>query len=91
MRWLLATFAIILIGLQIDLWLSDDGRPALATLKADVAEQTAINRDLAQRNADLEAEVVNLKQSNEAAEERARSELGMLRPEETFYQIIEAD
>ena len=91
MRWLLLLFAIVLIGLQIDLWLSPDGRPALNARRGDVAAQTAINQELAERNADLEAEVMNLKSSNEAAEERARSELGMLRPEETFYQIIEAD
>jgi cell division protein FtsB len=91
MRWLLALFVIVLTGLQIDLWLSDDGRPALRALREDVAEQTAVNRELAERNADLEAEVANLNQGNEAAEERARSELGMLQPDETFYQIIEPD
>jgi cell division protein FtsB len=91
MRWLLALFAIVLIGLKIDLWLSEDGLPALWALEAAVAEQSAANEGLAERNAALEAEVLSLKQGNEAIEERARSELGMFRPDETFYQIIEGE
>jgi cell division protein FtsB len=53
-----------------------------------VAEQRAQNSLLRERNQSLDAEVVNLKQSSEAAEERARTDLGMIGPEETFYQVV---
>ena len=55
-----------------------------------VAEQSAQNDLLVRRNQALEAEVVNLKQSTEAAEERARTDLGMIGPSETFYQVVPA-
>ena len=47
------------------------------------------NRGLAQRNAVLAAEVDNLKSGEAAVEERARTELGMIRPGETFYRVVE--
>ena len=87
MRWTIAFFALVLIAMQIELWLSDDRRPGLRALEAQVAEQTAINQQFVQDNAELRAEIINLRDSNEAAEERARSELGLVRPEETFFQI----
>ena len=56
-------------------------------LETQVEERTEENRILAANNASLEAEVQDLKQGLAAAEERARSELGMVAPGETFYQI----
>jgi cell division protein FtsB len=87
MRWTIAVFALVLIAMQVELWLSDDRRPGLKALELQVAEQSAINQEFVQENADLRAEIVSLRDSNEAAEERARSELGLVRPEETFFQI----
>lgn len=87
MRWTIAVFALLLIAMQVDLWLSDDRRPGLKALEVQVAEQSAVNREFVQENADLRAEIINLRDSDEAAEERARSELGLVRPEETFFQI----
>ncbi len=87
MRWVIAVFAFTLAVLQIELWLGDDRLPQLRELGQAVAEQSAANEALAERNADLKAEIANLRQGEEAAEERARSELGLVLPSETFYQL----
>ena len=88
MRWLIVMFAVALTGLQLKLWLSEDGLRERWALEASLAQQSALNDSLAERNAALEAEVRDLRQGVAAAEERARSELGMVRPDETFYQIM---
>jgi cell division protein FtsB len=91
MRWAIALFVFALVAMQLELWLGDDRRPRLKSLTLAVAEQTATNQALAETNADLRAEIVNLRQGSEAAEERARSELGLIGPKETYYQIAEVD
>jgi cell division protein FtsB len=91
MRWIIAVFALALVAMQVELWLGDDRMPALRDLRAEVALQSAENQALAERNADLAAEIRNLEEGTEAAEERARSDLGLLRADETFYQIAEVD
>jgi cell division protein FtsB len=91
MRWIIAVFALVLLAMQVELWLGDDRMPALRDLRLAVAEQSAENQTLAERNADLAAEIRNLEQGSEAFEERARSDLGLLGADETFYQIAEID
>ena len=91
MRWTIALFAFALIVMQLELWFGDDRLPALRAYEQAVTEQTAVNQALVERNADLKAEIVNLRERSEAAEERARSELGLIKPNETFYQIAEVD
>ena len=87
MRLLIVLFAVALALLQLRLWLSDDGLREVWRLESQVAAQTAENVALTERNTALEAEVLDLKQGLDAVEERARSELGMIGPGETFYQI----
>ena len=87
-RWLLLLLGILGLGLQADLWLSDDGYRKTLKLRSAVAEQRVLNESLKQRNAALDAEVVNLKQGRDAAEERARTDLGMIGKQETFYQVV---
>jgi cell division protein FtsB len=87
-RWLLVILGIMVLALQGQLWFSDDGFGKTRKLRAAVAEQRLQNEELRARNATLDAEVVNLKQSREAAEERARTDLGMIGPGETFYQVV---
>jgi len=87
-RWLLLLLAIAGLGLQADLWFSEDGYRKTLKLRAAVAEQREINDFLRDRNAALDAEVVNLKQGMDAAEERARTDLGMIGRSETFYQVV---
>ena len=76
------------LGLQAELWFSDDGYRKTLKLRAAVAEQRELNASLQARNEALDAEVVNLKQGNDAAEERARTDLGMIGRDETFYQVV---
>lgn len=89
-RWLLVLLGIVGLGLQTELWLSDDGYRKTLKLRAAVAEQQARNELLRERNGALDAEVVNLKTGRDAAEERARTDLGMIGKQETFYQVVPA-
>ncbi len=88
MRWLAAALAIVLVLLQYRLWISHDGVRGLGPLKAAVAAQSAENARLTERNRELAAEVHDLKNGMTALEERARSELGMIGPNESFYQVV---
>ncbi len=76
------------LGLQAELWLADDGYRKTLKLRQAVAEQRALNESLRGRNAALDAEVINLKKGMDAAEERARTDLGMIGRQETFYQVV---
>jgi len=87
-RWLLVILALAGLGLQANLWFSDDGYRKTLKLRNAVAEQRELNDALGARNAALDAEVVNLKQGRDAAEERARTDLGMIGKQETFYQVV---
>lgn len=86
---LLALLALLLAFLQYKLWLGSGGQREGAALRAQVARQEAENLELQQRNEALKAEVEDLKSGEAAVEERARSELGMVKPGETFYRVIE--
>jgi cell division protein FtsB len=79
----------LLAWLQYRLWFGEGGAVATANLQSQVDRQAAENRGLAQRNDLLAAEVENLKSGEAAAEERARSELGMIKPGETFHRVVE--
>jgi len=79
---------IVALTLQGQLWFSDNGQQKTGDLRAAVVEQRIQNQGLRDRNAALDAEVINLKQGVEAAEERARTDLGMIGPNETFYQVV---
>jgi cell division protein FtsB len=78
----------LLIVLQGRLWLADDGWSEVSRLRSGVAEQQAENQRLAERNARLEAEVNDLKGGFAALEERARSDLGMVGEDESFYLFV---
>jgi cell division protein FtsB len=84
---LIVIFALALVLLQFRLWVSDSGMREVWQLEAQVEAQSAENAGFAARNAALEAEVLDLKQGLDAVEERARAELGMVKRDETFYQI----
>lgn len=77
------------LGLQYPLWFGDGGALRLWRLEHEIAAQEAENARLRERNAALEAEVIDLKGGLEAIEERARAELGMIKKDETFYQVVE--
>jgi len=84
--WLLALLAF----LPGRLWWGEGGRRSVAALHTQVEQQRHENEGLRQRNAALAAEVEDLKSGEAAVEERARSELGMIKPGETFYRVVEA-
>jgi len=88
LRWLLVLLGTAAVLLQAQLWLSDGGYRKTMKLRAAVADQSLMNQQLRDRNAALDAEVVNLKQGLDAAEERARTDLGMIGRKETFYQVV---
>jgi len=86
---LLLLLALLLVSLQYKLWFGNGGQHEVEALQAQVARQEAENLRLQQRNEALKAEVEDLKSGEAAVEERARSELGMVKPGETFYRVIE--
>ena len=88
---LLGALATLLAGLQAHLWTGEGGRRAVDALWRQVAEQARENGGLRQRNDALAAEVEDLKSGEEAVEERARSELGMIRPGEVFYRVVDRE
>ncbi len=90
MRILATVLALALVSLQYRLWLSDQGLREVSRLQASVDAQAAANREQAERNRQLGAEVTDLKVGLTALEERARSELGMVGNSETFYQVVTA-
>ena len=89
MKWLAAALAVVLILLQYRLWVAHDGVRGVERLERAVAVQKAQNARLTERNSRLEAQVEDLKSGTAAIEELARSDLGMIGPNETFYQVVE--
>jgi cell division protein FtsB len=89
MKILLVGLLAVLALLQYRLWLSDEGMREVWHLGAAVETQRADNGVLAERNAQLKAEVADLKQGLTALEERARNDLGMIANTETFYQVVD--
>jgi len=90
MKWLAAALAVTVILLQYRVWLSADGVREVARLHQAVAAQRSENDRLEERNRQLAAEVRDLKTGMDAIEERARSDLGMIARNETFYQVVPA-
>jgi cell division protein FtsB len=88
MKWLLAVLAVLVLVLQYRIWLSPDGAREVLQLRDAVAVQAAENQRLSERNQLLAAEVSDLKQGFSALEEQARSELGLIARNETYYQVV---
>ena len=91
LRCVIIILGCVLALLQWRLWFSADGWPEVVRLRNDVSAQQAENEQLAARNARLQAEVSDLKEGFEALEERARSDLGMIGKDESFYLIVPPD
>jgi cell division protein FtsB len=88
MKWLAAALLLVLATIHYRLWISDDGLRELRHLRHAVESQRAENDRLNERNRQLAAEVRDLKQGYAALEERARSDLGMIAQDETYYQVV---
>ena len=89
LRVLVLLLAVLLAWLQYRLWFGSGGTREVAVLQQQVQKQSRDNAGLNQRNDSLAAEVEDLKSGEAAIEERARSELGMIKPGETFYRVVE--
>ena len=87
---LVALVLLALLGwLQYRLWFGVGGTEQVEELRGRVEAQARQNEGLEQRNAALAAEVADLKSGEAAIEERARGELGMIKPGETFYRVVD--
>ena len=90
MKWLAIALGVVIAILQYRLWLSDGGVRELSRMQEAVTQQRTQNAALVERNRQLAAEVRDLKTGMAALEERARSELGMIASNETYYQVVPA-
>jgi cell division protein FtsB len=89
MRPVTFALAVALLAIQYPLWLGKGGWARVWEHDRQLAAQREKNAGLQARNAALDAEVRDLKQGLEAVEERARFELGMVRQDEVFFQIVD--
>jgi cell division protein FtsB len=82
------TLIALLVAIQYPLWLGKGGWTKVWELDRQLAAQRAQTARLKARNDALDADVRDLKQGMEALEERARMDLGMIRKDEIFYQVV---
>lgn len=89
MRVLIVVLLLMLAGLQYRLWFGEGNLPSVWALESSIQQQQQQNDKLVSRNQALVAEVDDLRSGLAAIEERARSELGMVREGETFFLLPE--
>jgi len=82
---------VLLVWLQYKIWLQDGGIPEVLQLQQEVEEVKTEVQQLQERNSSLDAEVKDLKKGLDAIEERARSEMGMIKEGEIYYQVIKPE
>ncbi len=87
MRWATPVIAALLLVVQADLWFGKGNLPYVMSLRKQLEAQQAANAEARERNTRVAAEVSDLKEGLEMVEERARSELGMVRPDEILVQV----
>jgi len=88
MKILIAVLLLFLIGLQYKLWFGDGSLSEVVQLSRELETQKAKLQLLEERNRILEAQVLDLQNGLDAFEEKARNDLGMIKQEETFIQLI---
>ena len=86
MRFVTIALLLLLAGVQGQLWLGDGGLPGVMRMRADLAVKHQANVERRQANQRLVAEVEDLRQGLEMVEERARADLGMVKPDEILVQ-----
>ena len=87
MSWPALLLAVLIAALQYPLWLGKGGWLRVWEVDRQLVAQRELNQKLESRNAALDAEVRDLKVGYEAIEERARYELGLIKPDEVFVQV----
>ncbi|HYD79343.1 MAG TPA: cell division protein FtsB [Paucimonas sp.] len=91
MRLIMICLAALLLAIQYPLWLGKGGWLRVWELDKQVGAAQKKNEELKARNAKLESEVRDLRDGTEAVEERARYELGMIKDNEIFIQVLQAN
>jgi cell division protein FtsB len=91
MRWLLVIFTLLFLLLQYRLWVGEGSMAQRQVLQHKVDIQKEENDDLRERNSILAGEVNDLKDGLESVEERARTDLGMVKEGETFYMVVDKE
>ena len=86
-RWSTAALLALLALIQAQLWFGSGGKPHAMNLELQLSRQQAANDDARARNTRLQAEVRDLREGLEMVEEKARSELGMVKPDEILVQV----
>ncbi len=89
MNYIISILLVLLIALQYDLWVGKASIAEVRQLESALKKQTKENLHLKERNDALKAEVLDLKNGLEAIEERVRTELGMIKQDETFFHVID--
>ena len=90
MRWITLALAALLVLVQAELWFGKGGVPRMVELQRKLAAQRSTIALARHRNEQLSAEVSDLKEGLEMVEEKARFELGMIKPDEIFVQLSPA-
>ncbi len=88
MKYLIAVMALLLVILIASLWVGHGSYPAKWQLEKEIEEIKQSNKKQTDLNRQIRAELEDAQSGNAAVEERARSELGMIRSKETFYEVI---
>lgn len=91
MRWVVLVLLALLAALHYRLWVGEGSLGEITVLRREIREQHEDLERLRERNRALQAEVEDLKRGLDAIEERARSEMGMIKEGEVFYQIVEPE
>lgn len=89
MRWILVLLVFFFFSLQYRLWVGEGSWAQIVSLEKKIADQKNVNERLVQRNELLEIEILGLKNGKESVEERARSDLGLVKKGETFYLLVD--
>jgi cell division protein FtsB len=89
MKYIIAIIILLIIHLQYRLWLGDGSIAEIKAYQLRLEELKKQSEEKRQRNSALYAEVLDLRKGQEAIEERARNELGMIKEDETFFQVLE--
>ncbi|HJM71448.1 MAG TPA: septum formation initiator family protein [Gammaproteobacteria bacterium] len=88
-RFFIAMLIVFFLIIQFDIWVKDDGLNRVKELQEMIDSQSEENQRLRLRNQQLEREIDELKSGTESIEEKARTDLGMIKEGEEFYLIVE--
>lgn len=89
MRIIAVILGLLFLVLQYDLWIGEGSLATVWRLEREITAQKTENKKISERNDSLVAEVNDLKKGDAAIEERARNELGMIKKDETYIQVVD--